>query len=91
MQGHREAALLLVQRGAPNLIRDARGRTPLEIAAATGSGSGSLKAELLAEAARGTRCAACGAGGKLKQCSRCVVLWGGLPAGKLGCAQAQLL
>ena len=68
MQGRREVALLLVQRGAPTLVRDARGRTPLEAAA---HGGGTLKAALLEVAAKGTRCAACGAGGSLKQCSRC--------------------
>jgi hypothetical protein len=68
VQGRREVALLLVRRGAPTLVHDARGRTPLEAAAHGGS---TLKDALLAEAAKSTRCAACCAGGSLKQCSRC--------------------
>jgi hypothetical protein len=64
-----EVALLLVQRGAPTLVRNAQGQTPLDVAATEG-----LRAALLAEAARGRRCAACGAGAaacKLKKCAGC--------------------
>lgn len=68
-QGHREVALLLVHRGAPTLLRNAQGQTPLDVAA-----TDDLRAALLAEAARSRRCAACGAGAaacKLKKCAGC--------------------
>ena len=59
-------ALLLLRRGAPTRLLDIRGRTPLHSAARTG-----IEAALLAELAKSTRCALCGAGGSLKQCTRC--------------------
>ena len=66
VQGHRELALLLVQRGAATLVQDAQGSTPLDLAP-----NEAFRAELLAEAAKSRRCATCGAGGRLKTCSRC--------------------
>ena len=65
-QGHKDLALLLVQRGAPTLVGDMMGITPL-----CGAASGGIRAALVAEAAKGKRCAVCGAGGKLKKCSGC--------------------
>lgn len=66
VQGHREVALLLIQRGAATLVQDAQGSTPMGLAP-----NEAFRAELLAEAAKSRRCATCGAGGKLKKCSRC--------------------
>ena len=66
VQGLNEVVLLPVRHGAATRVRDIRGRTPLDAAA-----RGGIQAALLAEAARNKRCAVCGAGGKLKTCSRC--------------------
>ena len=55
-----------MQRGAPTLVGDMMGVTPLDAAAV-----GGIRAALVAEAAKSKRCAVCGAGGKLKKCSRC--------------------
>ena len=63
-QGHKNLALLLVQRGAPILVGDMMGFTPL-------CGAASIRAALVAKAATSKRCAICGAGGKLKKCSGC--------------------